>query len=192
MIQMGLLQAGGGACARWGCSVTSFSEHDAEHVRADSCMSSGKLLCIENYCQVRWYGSTVVRWYGGMAVRWRCGSPGLLTQTIDPACLECLHRSRSQVLMPADRSSSPAASSQVTRVPPGPGAVLNREKATGGGWRPSVVRTSRGPGLRIGLRLQEGATCSQGATCARGPRLHTGGTGHSRQGTLAAAWLLWT
>ena len=31
---MGLLQAGGGACARWGGSVTSFSERDAEHVRA--------------------------------------------------------------------------------------------------------------------------------------------------------------
>jgi hypothetical protein len=34
---MGLLQAGGGACARWGGSVTSFSERDAEHVRA--CLS---------------------------------------------------------------------------------------------------------------------------------------------------------
>ena len=31
---MGLLQAGGGACARWGGSVISFSERDAEHVRA--------------------------------------------------------------------------------------------------------------------------------------------------------------
>eukprot|EP01047_Picozoa_sp_COSAG01_P093571 COSAG01_NODE_24676_length_770_cov_26.192250_1_plen_42_part_10 len=30
------------------------------------------------------------------------------------------------VLLPADRSSS-----RVTRVTPGPGAVLNREKATG-------------------------------------------------------------
>ena len=31
---MGLLQAGGGACARWGGSVTSFEIRDAEHVRA--------------------------------------------------------------------------------------------------------------------------------------------------------------
>ena len=31
---MGLLQAGGGACARWGGSVTSFRERNAEHVRA--------------------------------------------------------------------------------------------------------------------------------------------------------------
>eukprot|EP01043_Picozoa_sp_COSAG02_P062760 COSAG02_NODE_8738_length_2459_cov_0.941949_3_plen_65_part_00 len=33
---MGLLQAGGGACARWGGSVTSFEIRDAEHVRAES------------------------------------------------------------------------------------------------------------------------------------------------------------
>ena len=31
---MGLLQAGGGACARWGGSVTSFEIRDAELVRA--------------------------------------------------------------------------------------------------------------------------------------------------------------
>ena len=31
---MGLLQAGGGACARWGGSVTSYAAYGTEHVRA--------------------------------------------------------------------------------------------------------------------------------------------------------------
>jgi hypothetical protein len=37
---MGLLQAGGGACARWGGSVTSFEIRDAEHVRAERTCSA--------------------------------------------------------------------------------------------------------------------------------------------------------
>eukprot|EP01047_Picozoa_sp_COSAG01_P123258 COSAG01_NODE_52175_length_348_cov_1.248996_1_plen_65_part_00 len=37
---MGLLQAGGGVCARWGGSVTYFSERDAEHVRAGPVLAS--------------------------------------------------------------------------------------------------------------------------------------------------------
>ena len=31
---MGLLQAGGEACARWGVSVTSYAAYGTEHVRA--------------------------------------------------------------------------------------------------------------------------------------------------------------